>query len=200
MKHLLLSILLLLGAASTALAAPDQRDLPVNPRTTALTYVYCLTNDRPAVTDLLIQRITYIGETEKNASDIARQWVAQGYCRTFLSDFDQLAPKMRARVSEMLKEAGFTPREPISEQVAAKGGSGKKKLGGLLGKIGRFIGGLLSGGASYERTHSCTETTITGADGSSTTTKTCDKSTTITIGGRGGSGFEPTPFYPDPPK
>ncbi len=201
-KQLLLVFALFFGLAAPVVAQ-EMLDLPVNPKTTSLTYLYCLTDDRPAVTDLLIQRYRYIGETEKNAKARAEEWVGNGYCHDFLSALDEKAPRMREIVTAKLREAGFNTDTPISEQAATSSKEKKGKLGKVLKDIGNFLARLLTGGGGSVDTAKSylITTTTTLPDGTSTTvTDSCDKSTTITIGGGGGSGFEPTPFYPDPPK
>ncbi len=199
LHRILLALTCLLGFSLSAQAASDDMlDLPVNPATSALTYLYCLTNDKPAVADLLMQRYKYIGETEKNARFLARDWVKNGYCAQFLGDFDKIAPNLRSRVVKELQQAGFSPTKPISEQMENSDDPETQsfKLGKILKGIGRAIGKLLGGGASYERSQSYM--TYTAADGSST--QSCDRSTTMTIGGGGGDGFKPgtPPFMPDP--
>ncbi len=200
LRRVFLALTCLFAFGATAQAASDDMlDLPVNPATTSLTYLYCLTNDQAAATDLLQQRFKYIGETEKNARALAGDWVKNGYCAQFLADFAKIAPNLRSRVVKELKEAGFSPRKPITEQMAEADDpeTQSSKLGKILKGIGRALGKLFGGGGgSYERSQSYMK--FTAADGSST--EICDKSTTINVGGGGGDIFKPgtPPFMPDP--
>ncbi len=162
-------------------------DLPVNDEVRARTYAFCLCKDEARVTDLLRQRLEYAGHP--NAARTAQTWVRSGYCRDFLRDADEYLPSLRKGVLDIFKQEDLNPDSPPSSGQALK-------LGKVIKGIGKFLGGIFKGGAGGRGIYR--KTTTTSADGSSTTTETCDRSWHIGSGSGsnpGGSG----PFIPHPP-
>lgn len=202
---MLRAFLLSLAALAVITVAPSAQademiDLPVNHDTTALTYLYCLTSDNKAVSDLLRQRLEFAGVDRASANQTARKWVREGYCRDFMARSMEVAPQLREQVTGKLAESGFSVDRPISEQVDDDDTSttSKSVFKKIFKGIGKLIKGIFSGGGfGAGGSGSYNETTVTNADGSSTTTKTCDRSWYVGTGG-GGKDFGPTPYFPEP--
>jgi hypothetical protein len=185
-------------ALAPAAQAEEMIDLPVNHDTTALTYLYCLTGDDKAVSDLLRQRLEFAGVERPSANQTARKWVGEGYCREFLARSVEVAPQLREQVTAKLIEDGFTLNRPITEQVDDGATTSKSVFKKIFKGIGRLIKTIFGGGGfGAGGNGSYNETTVTNADGSSTTTKTCDRSWYVGTGG-GGKDFGPTPYFPEP--
>ena len=220
-RRLSLALAFIFALAPPAMAE-RRLDLPVTIKTLAFTYLYCLTDDTAATTDLLDQRLRYIGETEKNARALAEGMMAEGYCRSFMNVVAENAPEMRQRVTRKLVNSGFTIQRPITEQVAESGTESKSKIGKAIKTIGRFLskvfsgrdkedgdekepeGGTEGGGAggnvSLKVTRHCIKTKTKSADGTVTKTKVCESFTDFELNvSTGPSPFDPTPYNPSVP-
>jgi len=211
-KYLLLILSLVIGQTATGNAAPvRQLDLPNSPKTMAFTYLYCLTDDRAALSDLLGQRLRYIGETEKNVALIAEGMISQNYCGSFMRSIDEAAPKLRQRVVRKLVKGGFTLERPITEQVANAGTESKSVAGRIAKGVATFFGKLFGGGknddaggkddggeggdgngeggkdggtggsVSINYSKHCVKTKTTSSDGTVTKTKVCESFTNIDV-------------------
>ncbi|MFQ5438494.1 MAG: hypothetical protein ACE5DK_06665 [Paracoccaceae bacterium] len=187
MLRLLLTSLILVAGLSVAAVARTMVDLPVNTRTLAATYVYCLTGDSAAAADMLAQRIRFAAKGDPNDG---QGWVSKGYCRAFVQAADKAVPELRNEVVSGLAAQGFTTDEPVTSQAKKGGKKGKGKLGKLIRGIGKFLGGLFGGasvgghGTYFEYSNEQTGESMSY----------CDKSWHA---GAGNSAFDPTPFVPN---
>jgi hypothetical protein len=178
----------LLFAPVAQATSPDMVELPVNTKIRAMTYLYCVTGDDAAIADLLAQRLVQSGGfTDADAAPFATDWLNSQYCSEQIAAADQAYPALRAEVTALLEQDGYSASRPITAQAASKSG-GK---GGFLKRIGKIINGvaaILTAGASAQGQGHYTYHE-TGEKAS------CDRSWSVTVGS-GGEGYRPTPYYP----
>lgn len=177
----------LLLCAAPALAAEEMLELPVNERILAMTYVYCLTGDEAGAADMLAQRIEFAGGRPSDAEG----WVRAGYCDELLKAADAAVPRLKRGVTKRLRDAGFDPAVPFSEQEPPDDGGTQASI---FKKIGRFLAGLFSGGgggAGGEATYITYSNSETGESMSY-----CDRSWGIGKG-KFDDAAEPIPFNPE---
>ena len=161
--------------------------LPVNDVTIGASYLYCMTGDRAAMMDLLVQQITFTDLIVSSARDTAQAILENGFCQQQLADVDEQFPEFRNQLRQELIDNGFDPRNPISEQTEPE------THASIFGKIWDWIKDKLGGGG--------------GGGGGGGTTKHitiiieegAEVNAPINICVETTNPSDPSPFYPDPP-
>ena len=91
--------------------------LPVNETSLAAAYLYCVTDDRAASLDLLVQQLEYVDAPVEDPMATATKVLDNGYCDAVVDDIERAAPGIREDLIDYITKEGLAAAQPIGPQV-----------------------------------------------------------------------------------